>query len=167
MDHDETLAPGDYPALLRQAEALLAGETDYLANAANLAALLYAHLPRINWAGFYFFDGHELVLGPFQGKVACTRISLDRGVCGAAARARKSLIVADVHAFAGHIACDAASASELVVPMLRGDALIGVLDIDSPEKNRFGPAEQELAEGLVALYIRASNSVSCAAFSTR
>ncbi len=156
-----------YSLLIQQAEALLAGETDHLANAANLSALLYAELPDINWAGFYFHDGRELVLGPFQGKPACTRIPLDRGVCGAAARQRRSLIVPDVHAFAGHIACDTASNSELVVPMLRRGRLLGVLDIDSPRHGRFGRAELELAESLVAQYMRASNSVSCAAFASR
>lgn len=151
-----------YALLLAQAEALMSGESDHLANAANISALLFAELPAINWAGFYFFDGQELVLGPFQGRPACTRIPLNRGVCGAAARQRQSLIVPDVHAFAGHIACDAASASELVVPMVRQGRLLGVLDIDSPVRGRFGQAELQLAEGLVGHYMRASNSVSCA-----
>lgn len=132
------------------ADAITAGETDVIANMANVAALLWQALPDINWAGFYRFDGHELVLGPFQGKSACIRITLDRGVCGAAARTRTTQCVKDVHAFAGHIACDAASRSELVVPIVTGDRLIGVLDIDSPVPGRFSAADAMGAETLVA-----------------
>ena len=150
--------------ILDQAKALIGNEPDYLANAANLSALLFAELSEINWVGFYFFDGQELVLGPFQGRPACVRIPLDRGVCGQAARTRKPLIVADVHSFDGHIACDAASNAELVVPLLRGEALLGVLDIDSPRHGRFDSDDLTLAEALVALYVDRSNSVSCAAF---
>src|SRR6478672_1007086 len=129
--------PEQYGQLLQQARALLHGERDRIANAANLSALLYNALPQLNWAGFYFYDGHELVVGPFQGLPACVRIPLDKGVCGAAARSRQTQRVADVHAFPGHIACDSASRSELVVPLFRNDTLIGVLDLDSPVVDRF------------------------------
>ena len=113
---------------------MLAGEQDLMANAANTSALLFDALPDLNWAGFYFLRGSrsELVVGPFQGKPACVRIPLGKGVCGTAAATRKTIVVPDVHEFPGHIACDAASQSEIVVPLLRGDALLGVLDIDSP-----------------------------------
>ncbi len=153
-----------HAVLLAQARALLESETDYLANAANLAALLYGHLPQINWAGFYFHADAQLVLGPFQGPPACTRIALGKGVCGTAALQRRSLIVPDVHAFAGHIACDPASASEMVVPMMHRGRLLGVLDLDSPRRGRFKLADLRLAESVVRLYIQASNSVSCATF---
>src|SRR3546814_5026536 len=120
---DATDKPVFYAELAAQAEALLHGEHDRIANAANLAALIWMQLPDLNWAGFYFFDGRELVVGPFQGKPACVRIALGKGVCGAAVRLRETQIVSDVNAFAGHIACDTASQSEIVVPLLRGDAL--------------------------------------------
>ena len=136
-----------YRELQQQLSGLFSEESDGLANAANLSALLYQGLPGLNWVGFYFLRGAELVLGPFQGKVACVRIALGRGVCGSAAERRETVIVPDVHAFAGHIACDAASRSEIVVPLLRGDQLLGVLDLDSPELARF---DQEDAEGLGA-----------------
>ncbi len=123
--------------------ALLSGGTDPVANLANTAGLLAHALERINWCGFYFARGEELVLGPFQGKPACVRIALGRGVCGTAARRRQTLVVPDVEAFPGHIACDADSRSEIVVPLLGGDALLGVLDVDSPEKNRFDDADRE------------------------
>lgn len=132
------------------ADAITAGEADAIANMANVAALIWQGLPDLNWAGFYRFDGHELVLGPFQGKSACIRISLDRGVCGAAARTRSTQMVEDVHAFAGHIACDAASRTELVVPIIVGERLIGVLDLDSPVPGRFSAADAMGAETLVA-----------------
>ncbi|SNS73262.1 GAF domain-containing protein [Sphingopyxis indica] len=132
------------------AEALVAGEPDAIANMANVAALIWQAIPDLNWAGFYRFDGEELVLGPFQGKAACIRIPLDKGVCGAAARLRASQRVEDVHAFPGHIACDAASRSELVVPIVAGDRLIGVLDLDSPRPGRFAAEDQVGAEALVA-----------------
>lgn len=136
--------PAAYAELVGQAQALLHGEHDRIANAANLAALIWHALPQLNWAGFYFFDGRELVLGPFQGKPACVRIALGRGVCGTAAVSGEIQRVADVHAFAGHIACDAASRSELVVPLF-DDAgkLHGVLDLDSPLPGRFD-ADDEL-----------------------
>ena len=134
-----------YRELNEQLAALLAGERDGLANSANLAALLYQLLPDLNWAGFYFLRGEELVLGPFQGRVACVRIALGRGVCGTAARERRTIVVPDVHAFPGHIACDGASRSEIVVPLIEGDTLLGVLDLDSPHAARF---DQDDALGL-------------------
>lgn len=129
--------------------AVTDGERDAIANMANVAAIIWQALPDLNWAGFYRFDGTELVLGPFQGKSACIRIALDRGVCGAAARTRTTQCVEDVHTFAGHIACDADSRSELVVPVMAGDRLVGVLDLDSPLPRRFGPADVAGAEALV------------------
>lgn len=132
------------------AEALVAGEPDGIANMANISALIWQAIPDLNWAGFYRFDGTELVLGPFQGKAACIRIPLDKGVCGAAARLRATQRVEDVHAFPGHIACDADSRSELVVPVVVGDRLVGVLDLDSPRPSRFTADDQTGAESLVA-----------------
>ncbi|WP_422060027.1 GAF domain-containing protein [Sphingopyxis sp.] len=132
------------------AEALVAGEPDGIANMANLAALIWQAIPDLNWAGFYRFDGTELVLGPFQGKAACIRIPLGKGVCGAAAVFRETQRVEDVHAFPGHIACDADSRSELVVPIVVGDRLVGVLDLDSPLPGRFTTEDQAGAEALVA-----------------
>lgn len=149
---DQRVTPDD---LLGNVEAILAGEPDLIANAANVAALLFEALPRINWAGFYFLRDDQLVLGPFQGRVACTRIPLDKGVCGAAASRRETIVVADVHAFPGHIACDAASASEIVVPLIAGDRLIGVLDIDSPIRDRFTPQDRKRVEEVAALLVRA------------
>ena len=134
-----------YAELHAQLASLFADERDGLANAANLAAILYQALPDLNWAGFYFLRGEELVLGPFQGKVACVRIALGRGVCGTAARERRTLVVPDVQAFPGHIACDEASRSEIVVPLLQGEKLLGVLDLDSPREARF---DQDDAQGL-------------------
>ncbi len=136
-----------YAELQRQLSALFSGESDGLANAANLCALLYQTLPDLNWVGCYFLRGDELVLGPFQGNVACVRIALGRGVCGSAAERRETIVVPDVHQFPGHIACDAASRSEIVVPLLRAGELLGVLDLDSPELARF---DQEDAAGLAA-----------------
>ncbi len=132
------------------ADALVAGEPDAIANMANVAALIWQAIPDLNWAGFYRFDGEELVLSPFQGKAACIRIPLDKGVCGAAARLRATQRVDDVHAFPGHIACDADSRSELVVPIVADDRLVGVLDLDSPLPGRFSAADQAGAEALVA-----------------
>ncbi len=126
-----------YKELNAQLAALFADESNGLANAANMCAVLYHGLPQLNWVGFYFLHGDELVLGPFQGKVACVRIALGRGVCGTAAQRRESLVVPDVDAFPGHIACDAASRSEIVVPLLQHGRLLGVLDLDSPELARF------------------------------
>jgi GAF domain-containing protein len=136
--------------LLQQADGLFAGERDPWANAANAAALLYERLPDLNWAGFYFVRGGGLVVGPFQGRVACVRIALGAGVCGTAAARRATLIVPDVHAFPGHITCDAASRSEIVVPIEAGGRLVGVLDLDSPSLARFGPQDAVLLEGFAA-----------------
>lgn len=145
-----------YESLGHQARALLCGERDRVANAANLAALLFHALPAVNWAGFYFFDGRELVLGPFQGKPACVRIPLGQGVCGAAAVSLSSQLVEDVEAFPGHIACDAASRSELVVPLQDHDGqLIGVFDIDSPQLARFDAEDQQGVEALARIYLDA------------
>ena len=132
------------------ADAITSDEPDAVANMANVAALIWQGLPDLNWAGFYRFDGNELVLGPFQGKSACIRISLDRGVCGAAARTRETQRVEVVHAFPGHIACDAASRSELVVPIVSDGRLIGVLDLDSPLPARFAAEDATGAETLIA-----------------
>ena len=137
--------------LLQALEGVLAGERDLIANAANTAAILFHHLPDVNWAGFYLLRGDELVLGPFQGRVACVRIPLGRGVCGTAAARRETIVVPDVHAFPGHIACDAASRSEIVVPLIRGDRLLGVLDIDSPRSDRFSAADRALCEAAASL----------------
>jgi L-methionine (R)-S-oxide reductase len=139
-----------YAELRIQLAALLEGETDLIANTANMASLLYHALPDVNWAGFYFLKGGELVLGPFHGKPACVRIAMGRGVCGSAAATRRSLLVRDVHAFPGHIACDAASRSELVVPLVLGGELLGVLDLDSPLPGRFDEEDQAGCEDLAA-----------------
>lgn len=153
-----TSAPADkhahYQELLSQARGLLEGESDRIANAANFAALIYHSLPGLNWAGFYFFDGRELVVGPFQGKPACVRIALGRGVCGAAAQQRATQVIHDVHAFEGHIACDAASNAEIVVPLVDGDGgLIGVWDVDSPLVGRFDDADRAGMEALCRLFL--------------
>jgi len=145
--------PAQYEQLASQARGLLAGESDRIANAANLSALVYHALPDLNWAGFYFYDGHELVVGPFQGLPACVRIALDKGVCGAAARTRQTQRVEDVEAFPGHIACDAASRSELVVPLVKGDTLIGVFDLDSPRVGRFDEDDQRGLEAIAQAFI--------------
>jgi len=145
--------PEQYAELLAQVRALLHGERDRIANAANLSALVYHALPSLNWVGFYFFDGRELVVGPFQGQPACVRISLDKGVCGAAASTRDTQRVADVNAFDGHIACDSASRSEVVVPLYSGDTLLGVFDIDSPEPDRFDADDQRGLEAIARAYL--------------
>jgi len=132
-----------YRELNAQLAGLFADETNGLANAANMCAVLYYGLPELNWAGFYFLQDNELVLGPFQGKVACVRIALGRGVCGTAAQRRETIVVPDVHAFPGHIACDAASRSEIVVPLVQGGRLLGVLDLDSPELARFDGEDRD------------------------
>jgi L-methionine (R)-S-oxide reductase len=144
-----------YAQLLDQARALMHGEHDRVANAANLSALVYHALPGLNWVGFYFFDGTELVVGPFQGLPACVRIALGRGVCGTAATTRRTQRIADVHAFPGHIACDAASRSELVVPLYDGDTLVGVFDLDSPQPDRFDAIDQQGLEAIAAAYLDA------------
>lgn len=140
-----------YRDLAAALDALTAGEPDAVANMANAAALVWEYLPDLNWAGFYRLVDGELVLGPFQGKAACIRIALGKGVCGTAAATRKSQRVDDVHAFPGHIACDAASASELVVPILDGDRLIGVLDLDSPSPGRFDAEDEAGCEALMRI----------------
>ncbi len=150
------MTPTWMPQLRAQAQALFAGETDFLANAANLAALCWLEWPDINWVGLYRRVGDELRLGPFQGLPACTRIPWGQGVCGTAAAQRRTLVVPDVHAFPGHIACDGRSRSELVVPIIRGPRLLGVLDFDSMRPARFGGAEARLAEELAALLVGAS-----------
>jgi len=141
--------------ILSAVEGLVAAESDLIANMANIAAVLFEALPRINWAGFYLFRNAELVLGPFQGRVACTRIAMGRGVCGTAAAERSIQRIDDVHSFPGHIACDAASASEIVLPLIRDGELLGVLDIDSPEPARFGLEEEALLTRLVSLLLNA------------
>ena len=146
-----------YRELLGQLAALFAGERDGIANAANMSALLFAALPNVNWAGFYFLRGHELVLGPFQGKVACVRIPLGRGVCGTAAERRETVIVADVNAFPGHIACDAASRSEIVVPLIQHGQLKGVLDLDSAELARFDAQDREGLNAAADLLLQSSD----------
>ena len=145
-----------YRDLAQQLAALIGDERDAIANAANTSALLFDLLPDLNWAGFYLLKDGELVLGPFQGKPACIRIPLGRGVCGTAAATRTSQVVADVHAFPGHIACDAASRSELVVPLLKGETLLGVLDLDSPVPGRFDEADRAGIEAVAAIWIAAS-----------
>lgn len=144
---------------LQQAlQGLLRGERDLLANSANFAALVFHNLPDLNWAGWYFLRGSELVLGPFQGKPACVRIAMGRGVCGTAAERRTSLLVPDVHAFPGHIACDGASRSELVVPAVRVDGtLLGVFDLDSPRLARFTAEDQLAIETAVRTLVAASD----------
>ena len=150
--------PDQYAQLLGQARGLLHGERDRIANAANLSALVASALPGLNWVGFYFFDGTELVVGPFQGLPACVRIPLDRGVCGAAASTRTTQRIDDVHAFPGHIACDAASRSELVVPLVRADGtLLGVFDLDSPLPARFDAQDQAGLEALALAFVQGSD----------
>lgn len=146
-----------YRELAGQLRGLIGDERDWVANAANTAALMFNSMPRLNWAGFYMMKTGELVLGPFQGKPACIRIAVGRGVCGTAAAERRSVRVDDVHAFPGHIACDAASRSELVVPLLRDGAVIGVIDLDSPDTARFDADDQAGIEALAAIFVAASD----------
>ena len=158
--YDFSDKPRAYGELARDLEHLLALERNWIANAANAAALIYGALPDLNWAGFYLpvtspSGARELVVGPFQGKPACVRIALNRGVCGAAARTRTTQLVADVHAFPGHIACDAASRSEVVVPLVRHGELLGVLDIDSPLPGRFDADDQAGLEALAEVFLNA------------
>ena len=145
--------PELYRELAAQLKALLAGEADRIANAANMAALIYHGLPDLNWAGFYFRQGAELVLGPFQGKPACVRIAIGRGVCGTAAARAATVLVPDVHDFPGHIACDAASRSELVVPLIEDGSVLGVLDLDSPLPARFDELDRDGCEQLVTVLL--------------
>ncbi|MEU1550732.1 GAF domain-containing protein [Nocardia sp. NPDC005745] len=147
--------PEQYRQLAAQAEALVAGETDRIANAANLSALIFHALPDVNWVGFYFYDGRELVVGPFQGKPACVRIALGKGVCGTAAESRTTQLVPDVHAFDGHIACDADTRSEIVVPLVRDGDLIGVFDLDSPQPGRFDDIDRAGLEAVAGIFLAA------------
>ena len=152
VNFKETDAPmGD--SLVRQASALLSGHTDLVANAANLSSLLYHALDQVNWVGFYFLKGDELIVGPFQGKPACVTIPLGRGVCGTAALTRAVQRVADVHAFEGHIACDIQSRSEIVLPLLKGGELLGVLDLDSPVKDRFSDADEVVLREIADVFV--------------
>ena len=149
--------PEAYREIHGRLAALFAGERNALANTANMSALLYEALPDLNWAGFYFLQDRELILGPFQGKVSCVRIALGRGVCGTAAERRETLIVPDVHAFPGHIACDSASRSEIVVPLIQDGCVLGVLDIDSPRPARFDEDDAAGLEAAVAVLLRSSD----------
>ena len=161
MFEARVLEAGDKPVfyreLVEQLEALLHGERNPVANAANTAALLFQLMPELNWAGFYFMRGGELVLGPFQGKPACVRIAVGQGVCGTAAADARSVLVPDVHAFPGHIACDGASRSELVVPLVRSGAVLGVIDLDSPVEGRFDRDDQDGVETVAAAYLAGSD----------
>lgn len=139
--------------MLAMVTSITDGEDNFIANAANTASVLYHMMPDVNWAGFYLFDGTELVLGPFHGKPACLRIALGRGVCGTAAAERRTIVVPNVEEFPGHIACDAASASEIVVPIVHKDELIGVLDIDSPSAARFTSSDAAVLEEIVRLLV--------------
>ena len=153
---DTAVTPAEqYADLQRALGGLLAGEDDLIANAANFAALVYATLPELNWAGCYLLRGNELVLGPFQGPPACVRIAMGRGVCGTAAQRRASVLVPDVHEFPGHIVCDPASRSELVVPLLKAGQLVGVFDLDSPRPGRFTAADQLGIEDAVRALMQA------------
>ena len=145
-----------YHDLGRQLAALIEGEPDRVANAANMVALLYHGLPDLNWAGFYFTQGSELVLGPFQGQPACVRIPWGNGVCGTAALRGETVLVPDVHAFPGHIACDPVSQSELVVPLIEAGKVTGVLDLDSPRLARFDEEDRAGCEHLIAIFLGAS-----------
>jgi L-methionine (R)-S-oxide reductase len=142
-----------YADVARDLRALLSGETDLVANAANTSALIFDALPDLNWAGFYLYKSGQLVLGPFQGKPACVRIAIGMGVCGTAAQHRATVLVEDVHAFPGHIACDSASNSEIVIPLIRGGELLGVLDVDSPRLRRFTAADQRGLEALAKIFL--------------
>ncbi|MBR9659115.1 GAF domain-containing protein [Bacillus cereus] len=143
-----------YETVIKQLDALLTGESNVVANLSNASALLNQFLDRVNWVGFYVTEGNQLVLGPFQGIPACVRIPFGRGVCGVAAETKTTQLVADVHQFPGHIACDSASNSEIVVPIVKEGAVIGVLDIDSPEKNRFDEVDQRYLEKFVETLLK-------------
>jgi L-methionine (R)-S-oxide reductase len=169
--YDFSNKDSDYASLAEELSGLLAGEPDLIANAANTSALLFDALPDINWVGFYFLrptasasagstNSGELVVGPFQGKPACVRIPLGKGVCGTAAASRKTIVVRDVHEFPGHIACDAASQSEIVVPLIKAERLLGVLDIDSPSLGRFDDADRRGIERLASIFVQASEGFS-------
>jgi L-methionine (R)-S-oxide reductase len=158
MRYDFRDKDSDYERLAGELAALLSGERDLVANAANTAALIFDALPDLNWAGFYFLKGGELVVGPFQGRPACVRIALGTGVCGTAAQRLETLVVPDVDAFPGHIACDAASRSEIVVPLISKGSLLGVLDIDSPRLARFDAADRRGIERLAATFVAAAQA---------
>ncbi|KOS24887.1 GAF domain-containing protein [Bacillus anthracis] len=143
-----------YETVIKQLDALLTGESNIVANLSNASALLNQFLDRVNWVGFYVTEGIQLVLGPFQGMPACVRIPFGRGVCGVAAETKTTQLVADVHQFPGHIACDSASNSEIVVPIIKDGNVIGVLDIDSPEKNRFDEVDQRYLEKFVETLLK-------------
>ena len=151
-----TSKPELYADLIQQTRGLLEGETDFTANTANLAALIYHTLPNLNWAGFYLLKDGELVLGPFQGKPACVRIKIGAGVCGAAAAEKTTQVVENVHDFPGHIACDCASNSEVVVPLIKNGVVLGVLDIDSPEFGNFDEEDKEGLEEIVRILLELS-----------
>jgi len=155
--------PADYASLAQELQGLLSGEHDLIANAANATSLIYHALPDLNWCGVYLLRGKELIVGPFQGKPACVHIPLGKGVCGTAAAERRTVLVPDVHAFPGHIACDAASQSEIVVPLMgrsartEGDYLLGVLDLDSPKLARFDEEDRRGLEALAAIFMQSLN----------
>jgi L-methionine (R)-S-oxide reductase len=148
---------GVYADVQSQLTAILTGERDFIANLSNTAAVLFHGLPDLNWAGFYLFKGDQLVLGPFQGKPACIRIAMGRGVCGSAAAGRKTIVVPDVHAFPGHIACDEASRSEIVIPLMHQFKLIGVMDLDSPSVGRFDSDDATGLEAIAAILLNGSD----------
>lgn len=149
--------PELYLSLQHDLLSILAGERDYIANLANTSALLFHYLPDLNWAGFYLLKGNELVLGPFQGNPACIRIAMGRGVCGTAAKRRQTIVVPDVHAFPGHIACDDASRSEIVVPLIKDNQLIGVMDLDSPVVGRFDDEDASGLEAIASILLQSSD----------
>jgi L-methionine (R)-S-oxide reductase len=155
-EHQTNTPAALYEQLASQLRRLVAGERDFIANAANLSALLYHSLPDVNWAGFYLYKDGELVLGPFQGQVACVRIAIGRGVCGAAAATKQTVLVPNVHEFPGHIACDSASNSEIVVPLVKDDRLFGVLNLDSPSLGRFNEEDAGALHELVQIFLDAS-----------
>jgi L-methionine (R)-S-oxide reductase len=161
MFETQTISTTDKPTFYReladQVTALLGDERDPVANAANVSAYLFMSLPSVNWAGFYFLGDGELIVGPFQGKPACVRIEVGKGVCGKAAARRESVLVEDVHEFPGHIACDVDSRSELVVPLIKDGVLLGVLDLDSPEVARFDEDDRAGLEAIAAIYCRAND----------
>ena len=157
MAKQEASKDEQYSSLKSQLRSLLADERDFIANAANLSSLVYHSLPDLNWAGFYLYRDGELVLGPFQGRPACVRIALGMGVCGTAALERETLIIDNVHDFPGHIACDMASNSEIVVPILKNDELIGVLDLDSPSLARFDDQDAQGLNDLVNIFVESTN----------
>lgn len=161
MTKAETVSNAElYANLQMQLRSLLEGERDFIANAANCAALLYHSLPDVNWAGFYLYKEGELVLGPFQGNPACVRIAMGKGVCGTAAELKQTVVVDNVHEFPGHIACDSASNSEIVVPLIRNTQLIGVLDLDSPSLGRFDEEDAKALNELAEIFIQAIQSSS-------